>query len=641
MNERITFHFTIGPVQSFVTQARRTRDLAIGSFLLSYLAGVAMQDVIDQDGEIRFPAIENAQGQTAPLLRAIRDVTAGEKPAVPITTGSLPNRFFADVPAAFDPIRCQNAVNRIWNNIAQAVFQRFVEPVIDFGKDTADIWERQVHNFWEISWAIGDESNVLDMRKNWRSYIPPVEYGDKCTLMGQWQELSGYARSRERRKQDLFWQELRKSTKRLDLTEGERLCAIALIKRVLPDVAEQTIGWPLPSSYPSTPYLATIHWIEEITKTEPEKAREFGLQASKLEGGSISPIYRDIPCLARLVKQDETLRDFVSLDGNCFFRSALENDALWSASKKDREALIKNLGAFNNEPSPYYAILLMDGDHMGRLLQSFEPPKGEPNHISLAVSAFSEAVPGIARQHDSVTIYAGGDDVLAFCPLEDAIPLSIALRNEYLRAFERYCSQNMGIRQRATISAAIVYAHCRGPLQQALAEAHKLLDEVAKRKCGRDSLAVCVWRTAGTTLTWAAPWTVVFGQENNDNTLPQIASEDQMVLLELVQNLTKDNGKSVFSSSFLYNLRKHYGGPDRSGREIKGISDHQFRQIMLAEYLRSQREPTLTPTIEKCIDQLAHICHQYYNKDDGTLGRREYMNLDGVLLARFLEAKEV
>jgi CRISPR-associated protein Cmr2 len=35
-------HFSLGPVQGFVAQARRTRDFWAGSFILSYLAGQAM-----------------------------------------------------------------------------------------------------------------------------------------------------------------------------------------------------------------------------------------------------------------------------------------------------------------------------------------------------------------------------------------------------------------------------------------------------------------------------------------------------------------------------------------------------------------------------------------------------------------------
>jgi len=49
------FHFTLGPVQGFVAEARRTRDFWAGSFLLSYLAGIAMLEVTKQHGKIIFP----------------------------------------------------------------------------------------------------------------------------------------------------------------------------------------------------------------------------------------------------------------------------------------------------------------------------------------------------------------------------------------------------------------------------------------------------------------------------------------------------------------------------------------------------------------------------------------------------------
>lgn len=53
-----TFHFTLGPVQGFAAQARRTRDFWAGSFLLSWLAGAAMQTVIAQQGKIESPTAD-------------------------------------------------------------------------------------------------------------------------------------------------------------------------------------------------------------------------------------------------------------------------------------------------------------------------------------------------------------------------------------------------------------------------------------------------------------------------------------------------------------------------------------------------------------------------------------------------------
>ena len=54
-DNKLYFHFTLGPVQAFVAQARRTRDFWAGSFLLSWVASVAMQEVKAQGGEVKFP----------------------------------------------------------------------------------------------------------------------------------------------------------------------------------------------------------------------------------------------------------------------------------------------------------------------------------------------------------------------------------------------------------------------------------------------------------------------------------------------------------------------------------------------------------------------------------------------------------
>lgn len=49
MSEPQYLHFMIGPVQEFISQARRTRDFWAGSFLLSWLSGVAVREALKQE----------------------------------------------------------------------------------------------------------------------------------------------------------------------------------------------------------------------------------------------------------------------------------------------------------------------------------------------------------------------------------------------------------------------------------------------------------------------------------------------------------------------------------------------------------------------------------------------------------------
>lgn len=81
------FQFTLGPVQSFVAQARRTRDFWAGSFILSWLSSVAIAAIEKQGGKIQFPVPDPA------YLRNLYG-PADMQDGLP-QQGSIPNRFKA------------------------------------------------------------------------------------------------------------------------------------------------------------------------------------------------------------------------------------------------------------------------------------------------------------------------------------------------------------------------------------------------------------------------------------------------------------------------------------------------------------------------------------------------------------------
>ncbi|WP_369424635.1 type III-B CRISPR-associated protein Cas10/Cmr2, partial [Methanothrix sp.] len=273
-------NFTIGPVQGFIGQARRTRDLWSGSFLLSYLSGCAMAEIRRIGGSIIVPDVEEDC-----LLRWIEKKGDGTPPRI----GTLPNRFRA---SAEDPaVAARSAAERVrgaWKEIADCVWRRYVEDVADIGKSTQEIWRRQVDSFWEIHWTIGAMEG-MEARKNWRFYRdwvdgrPTIEGGDHCTIMSDWQEISGYVRATDGMKQEAFWRKFRKNTGGMDLRIDERLCAIALIKRMFPSVSKDAIGWDVNAdTWPSTLYVAAIPWLRsviasnrDVANSYAEKARSF------------------------------------------------------------------------------------------------------------------------------------------------------------------------------------------------------------------------------------------------------------------------------------------------------------------------------------------------------------------------------
>jgi CRISPR-associated protein Cmr2 len=159
-NKQHYFHFTLGPVQGFVSQARRTRDFWAGSFILSWLAAVAIQAVKHQDGKVEFPKPD--EDYMAWLI--------GKGKSNKPMQGSIPNRFKGLVaavnPDTFKPEQVVDAVQEAWKALADSVWERDLG---DFSpsSEASLIWERQIGSFWDMSWVITPEQNdssALDKR---------------------------------------------------------------------------------------------------------------------------------------------------------------------------------------------------------------------------------------------------------------------------------------------------------------------------------------------------------------------------------------------------------------------------------------------------------------------------------------------
>ena len=146
-------HFNLGPVQGFIADARRVRDLWAGSFLLSWLSGQAMAALVEAgekvgrkvDDTIIFPRVSNDW-----LFAAIQTHRNGDYPENSPYVGSLPNRFKADVTGIpGNPAQiCEQAIIGSWKMLADKVWDQFFEKeVASLGKDkacgTRTIWDRQ------------------------------------------------------------------------------------------------------------------------------------------------------------------------------------------------------------------------------------------------------------------------------------------------------------------------------------------------------------------------------------------------------------------------------------------------------------------------------------------------------------------
>lgn len=656
------FHFTIGPVQGFVAQARRTRDFWAGSFLLSWLSGVAMREVMEQENGnpdvIRFPEPDPA------FIAAI----VGKASQLP-QQGTIPNRFMAQVNAeSFKPERVPEAVLAAWRALANQICEG---DKLDnsAGKNTMEIWKCQVEGFWEMTWAFSEkdsETDVLDRRKNLRSHLPPEQAGVKCMLMDGWQELSGATDPGDPILRQ-FWSDRRKQgTKGLqtDLRPGEHLCALAYIKRRFPrwfkgvsvraGETNWTIhGWEVPASLPSVSYMAATHWIEAAIEnaaqdaTVKNKLWDFHDAARDLLHDRYPEATTNLRCIRAALDRHDLAATWKwrALDGDVFFEHALRNHREFPDSEDPNRLdplAVGTLKALNelrkaavlSQPTPFYALLMMDGDNLGMHMSNLQH---QPN-ITQALAKFTGQVKNLVEQHNGYLIFAGGDDVLALMTLEDALPAAAALQRLYAD-----CFADTGVP--STLSGAIEYAHVKMPLTRVIADAHQLLDDVAKERRGRNAIACRVWKPGGKALEWAMPW-----EKALDN-------EGKVIIAQLAAELRQSEQATPFANRFFYRIRErlqafapHSGEPsimDKEDKEDKEQASALIIALMTAEYLGSginqNRGGAQKVTYHQAKDQVTKLldqCH-YWSRQDGKLIAENDWPADGALLLRFLIQKGV
>jgi CRISPR-associated protein Cmr2 len=452
-------------------------------------------------------------------------------------------------------------------------------------------------------------------------------------MMGEWQELSGMPAPNPI-VQEKFWSKVRSNIgQSLDLREGERLCAIAYVKRRFVHVWDTLYtDWELGANVPSVSYMAAVHWLEELIKADPDnKAVQDMCDAAK-KAAALSERLTRIECISTALNNSRNLsKEIADIDGRLFFDNELRqladaskdrggeikiNDAkaIREARKKILDSILNRQPDFPKEPTPFYAILLMDGDNLGAAIAD-----GKADEVSKSLESFTNQVSPIVKDKNGFLIYAGGDDVLALLPVEDAIECALKLRKIYLEAFKQ---QGFNVtsdpkEKGASISATIIYAHMKLPLTAVLKDSHRLLDDVAKKKTGRDAIAIRVWKPGGFQLTWAMKWDAAGG-----------AAQKLENLADQFRKSEKD--KSGHASKPLYRIRERLTMLKGGNR----FNDDDIKKLLVAEYVTSgvlSKEERKKQIAEDRIDLLMPLC----KKPGKTFGA------EAAILVRFLAQKEV
>lgn len=391
-------------MQGFIASARRSRDLWAGSRLLSEVARGAARNLRDQGARLIYPADAAVDaltdaGNLSNTLLAIVD-TENE---------SALRRLVADAQKAGRDTLCSVADREIES------WRRALAP----HPLREDLWMTQVRSAIDsyAAWVRMDDradyddvhgalKRAMAERKNTRDFAPHPMAEDGFDLGIPKSSLDGVNES-------VLPKQCGRAQRWLGLGEGEQLDAIGCIKR----------SFGRQETFTALPRLAADSWLERLDAVTADALRR--AYAPLVEHGFATHSRGNRGCY-------ETL----PFDAGLLFGGALEQAIIDAQRERDAaaEKALRALGRVLHEipsrPNPYVALLVADGDRMGKFLERAHTPE-QHTAVSKAIAAFSNAIPEIARKHRGHAIYHGGEDLMVAYPLQSAVAGARALSSAF------------------------------------------------------------------------------------------------------------------------------------------------------------------------------------------------------------------
>lgn len=515
--------FQLGPVQDFIAQAKSTRDLWTGSYLLSWLIAHALKAVTDETGpdSIIFPSLRGQPiydllhkdfyesikyGKDSLWDRMYKKDKDGKSTINEgmqrLLTPTLPNRFCAIVPETQAADIARKAEKSIKNELAE-IGDSVLELLERDGTIKTDIdrqrWKKQLELFPQITWQVmpwSDNINAekqLNILEDLALNIIPKEDRDSRNYKN------------DKLNPGFYWS-----------AQFDRANKAIVARRNTRDF-DQFITDDYQTATPKEPLSG-----------KEEQIGETGHSA--------------IVNIKRHFAQNylQPLTGFTPEQFN------------YTDRFKSTQALSKENKQDNNR---YIAVIAMDGDEMGKWLSGEKSPlfidqlaekaKDYFNNLSdfnkdtkRALSPayhlqFSEALSNfsihladrIVRSFEGQLIYAGGDDVLAMLPASRALECAEVLRacfrgknipkelknslelavidDGFVNAAAGYPLLVPGVN--TDVSCGIAVGHDKYPLQALIREAQSA-EKRAKNKYNRGAFAISLIKRGGETIHWGGNW---------------------------------------------------------------------------------------------------------------------------------------
>ncbi len=718
--------FSINPVQSFISKARKLRDFWIGSVILSWLAFEGIVWIIENLGcdNVIYPSLID-QNLVYQYLKSKNILKGDEKYILnkDSTIASFPNKFLFFIP--FDKAEdiskeIINVISTKWQNIKYSLIE-ILSNILkkekeDIKNDFKFILDRQFDNYWDFNWSavklinntfinnaktLLDEKEIKektelfdrfcrieeklninkksDNKEDYKNFDDPLKFmsygqyysvshallqsclasakqvkkisrkpenGEKCCMCGEFEILNSFnahqrvefgVKDYKENIKDL-WEKISKKFSDKEIKENERLCSICLSKRLFKEIIgnkKDHILYELikdSENFPQTSEIALYNYFKRNNIVDSKEKRDLAQKKFENKNKNIKDSDNTDSYYAILKMDGDKMGDLIN--GKTI-------GSKWgSIIHPDIVKKVKDENSFKNISDEWQEIL--------KSKRSVTPSIHMA--ISESLSDFSNyGVRSIIEKYDGKLIYAGGDDVCAVLPTSNVIYAANEIRSYYVSNFNNInlendkisiekisanynpsrgkLSLNLGVAEKISISAGILICHYKSNLSHMIEKAEEVLKK-AKKEGDRNSIAICLNKRSGGERYFVSKWT----------------DEKLNYFLEISKIITKEVSKSLIYklNYFMDGLNaiikskednnKYY--KDNLVKFIKSLlvkSDNT--KVLFKELSKDEKENKLKEISKKIVELI--LTNSSDNKSDYESSK---FSIDPLIIASFLSS---
>lgn len=621
------FLFTVGPVQSFIAQARKTQDLYAGSQILTELVKAGIEEVGRENIIFPYAYLKKKDDEKWKDFNQEND----EKWK---STKSLPNRFLAVVEKDESKLKTlgeqvETAVRAEFTRLSSQILK---EKVKNRGDNFDNLFFNQIERHLDIHWVFSplDEDNYQQSYKATEALLGSVknvrpfeqfetpeslgEAGRKCSLDGENNALffgKGTSNRFFSKKWNSFAEELTGSNVIVQTNEG--LSGVSFIKRFF-NVRGTRKG------FDSTTEIAMLKSLEELNENKTLSRFKDVFDKDK-----IIEICEEEGTIKMNGKEWET-----SFNEQFYYEENLNEKyipckAQLNIAKKRHRNLQKVFKENNVKFDKYYALIMFDGDKIGEKLSKATSPK-QHEYFSKSLALFASKAREIL-QDKGQTVYTGGDDFLGFVNLHYLFEVMNDLRNQFKTLVSDEAQKILKIDEEFTFSAGIVIAHYKTPLAEVLKTVRKV-EKKAKNDGGRNAFCITAMKHSGEIQEAVLKW----GDDN----------KNWIVIKKITEYLQSkdDKAASLFSGKFIQNLtvELYQLGGVKAEADLEGYNDAIKCEIKRL-VKRSAHSSTSAKQIEDLQNQVIHLWESYELDSMGDKVKRIKNFIHALQIADFLSCK--